>query len=180
MSETKLLGSSKVVRAVTDLNCRGKLIRGRQRTRVDGKLGSFEIIETPGETAEIDALFAKDLVANGSAILIEGGYCSVIPEADGFNRYVAWNPQRTKPEVYECVETLCTVAWAGMFFPKGAKIRLDINQFDRGYYCYSDETLLYSHQLRVQKQSPKKVRISQEEQAQKLNAVFEKMFPAAV
>jgi hypothetical protein len=176
----QILGSEKTVRAIAEnLVYRGRAIRGRRRTKVDGKFGAFDIVETPGETFTCDADFAREAINTGKVEYLSGGLCSVLAEKDGFHRYVPWNSQSEHVPQYERCETLHTIAWAGLFFPAGYSLRIDINQFDRPYYCFEDETAGVARQLRVLKLSPKKVKLDAAEQAGMVAKLMAAVFPAA-
>jgi hypothetical protein len=179
-SETLTIpGSIKTIRAKVNLQYRGRTISGRQRTRVDGEKGAYEIHTTPGETAEVDQAFAKEAVMSGKAELLEGGMCEVVAEQDGFNRYTDWRAKDGEGAVYERVEYLKNGAMAGgPYWGPGFKARVDISQCDRSSFCYEDETPNQWHAFRVLKVSPKKVRMSQAEQQGKINAIYSKLFPA--
>lgn len=181
-SETQpLLGSVKRIRAIKDLVYQGKAIRGRRFTKVDGRLGSYEIIHTAGEELECDQAFAKEAVMAGKAELVSGGNVEVIPQADGFPIYKSWLRNLSDPApVFERCEILKPQSFGdGCHLSIGFKCRLDTATFwDRSRFCYEDETLTDQHAIRVLKLSPKKLRMSQAEQQAKTDALFSKFFPA--
>lgn len=171
----------KKIRAISsDLVYQGRAIRGRQRTRVDGSHGSYEVFVTEGEEFECGQVFAKEAIERGAAILISGGSVDVTPMADGFPIYESWirNPADPAP-VFEPCELLRPLSFGDeCILPAGSKIRLDISTTPRTGIQYEDDEQNDSHSIRVFKISPRKVRISQAETAGKVNAIFEKLFPA--
>jgi hypothetical protein len=179
-SETQpLLGSVKRIRAILDLNYKGKEIRGSRRVKVDGKLGTYEIHSTAGQTAEVDQAFAKEVVMSGKAVIVSGGQVEVVPQEDGFHIYKSWLKNLSDPApVYECCELLKPLFLGdGCHLPAGSKIRIDVRSWDRRKYFYSDETQQADHTFRVMAPSPKRVKLNAVEQAGKVNAIFDKLFP---
>jgi hypothetical protein len=182
MSETQpLLGAVKKLRAISSgIVYQGRAIRGRQQTRVDGTHGSYEIFVTEGEEFECDQDFAKQAVMSGKAVLVSGGNVEVIPQADGLNIYKSWLRNLTDPApVFECCEVLRQMSFGdGCLLPPGFRCRLDIALADRTRLRYEDEQIDDLTSIRVLKPSPKKQRMSAAEQAGKINAIFEKLYPA--
>jgi hypothetical protein len=181
MSKTlELLGSVKVIRAISDLTYKGKLIRGRRNDRTDGKGGAYEIVSTPGEELEVEQSFGKLTVLSGKAELVSGGYCEVVFEQDGYHRYTDWRRKDSDPApIYERVEFLKQGGMAGgPFWPAGFKCRLDANTFlDRSTICYEDEQQTDYHTIRVLKPSPKQVQLNAIEQAGMVKTMWSKLFP---
>jgi hypothetical protein len=82
--------------------------------------GAYEIHTASGETAEVDQIFAREVVMNGQAELLEGGFCEVVVEKDGYHRYTDW--QRTADDhvpLFERCEILRVVCWDRLVFPAG-------------------------------------------------------------
>jgi hypothetical protein len=177
----ELPGATKVVRAIKDLVYLGRSVRGRRYERIDGKLGAYEINRVEGEEFECDQEFAKRVCMNGSAVLVSGGAVEVTPQADSFPIYQSWirDPAARAP-IFECVELLKPMWFGdGCLLEKGSKVRLDISSTPRASLCYEDDQLQPEHTLRLFKLSPKKLRVSAAEQAAKVNAMYNKLFPAA-
>jgi hypothetical protein len=180
-SETQpLLGAVKKIRAIKDLVYQGKAIRGRRFTRVDGKLGAYDITETPGEEFECDQNFAREAVMSGNATLLSGGQVEVVPQADGFPIYQCWvrDPAAAASNFEKCELLKPHFFGDGCHLPVGSKVRLDISLAARSSICYEGEQLNDSHSIRIFRISPQKVRVSQAETAGKVNALFAKFFPA--
>ena len=176
-----LLGSVKRIRAIKDLVYQGKAIRGRRRTRIDGTLGAYDINIIEGEEFECDQDFAKEVCMSGKATLLSGGQVEVIPQADGCPVYQSWvrDPAAPAP-LYERVELLKPFFFGdGCHLPIGSRIRLDLVAYRPTMLCYEDTERTDDHGVRVLKPSPKKMRVSQADQASKISAMWEKLFPAA-
>jgi hypothetical protein len=178
-SETLTIpGSIKTIRAKVDLQYRGRTISGIRRTRIDGEKGAYEIIMAPGAIAEVDQVFAKEVVMSGKAELLEGGMCEVVEEVDGFHRYTDWRVTDGEGAVYEKVEYLKNGAMAGgPYWGPGFKARVDISQCDRASYCFEDETPNQWHAVRVLKPSPKRVKMDAAEQSHKVSTMWKKLYP---
>jgi hypothetical protein len=182
MSETQPLpGAVKRVRAIKDLVYQGKAIRGRRLVRTDGKLGSYDITETPGEELECNQAFAKEVIMNGKAVLVSGGAVEVIPQADGFPIYKSWIKNLSDPDpIFEKCELLKPLFLGdGCHLPEGAKIRIDVRPWDRREYFYSDETQQDQHRFRVLAPSPKRTRLNAIEQSTMVAQLMAKVFPTA-
>jgi hypothetical protein len=182
MSETQpLLGTIKTVRAIRDVVYKGTAYRGRKRERVDEKNRGYYFIEThPGDQFTCDALFAKQAENNGEIVLLSGGRVTVTEQKDGFHTYQSWIKNASDPDpVYERCELLSPLFLGdGCHLPTGTKIRIDVRVYDRSQYFFSDETQNYQHRIRVLAASPKRTRLNAVEQAGKVNALFDKFFPA--
>jgi hypothetical protein len=178
-SEKPLLGAVKKIRAIQDLVYLGRSVRGRRSERIDGEKGAYEIQRTEGEEFECDQAFAKEAVMAGKAVVVSGGQVEVVPQEDGFPIYLSWvrDPSAPAP-VFERVELLRPLYFPPDFvLPKGARIRLDLSAYKQSMLCYED-TEAGEHVFRVLKLSPRKLRMSASEQSAKLDAVFNKLFPA--
>jgi hypothetical protein len=178
----KILGATKHVRAVKDVVYQAKEYRGRKRERVDDKDGAYHFEEThPGDDFTCDAAWAKQAENAGEIVLLSGGRVTVTEQKDGFPIYQSWlrNPSDPAP-VFERCELLKPMFFGeGCHLPTGTKCRLDVSLADRSRLCYEDTKFQPElHAYRVLRLSPKKLRISQEEQVGKVNAIFEKLFPA--
>jgi hypothetical protein len=179
-SETQPLpGAVKTIRAIKDLVYLGRSIRGRRRQRIEGKLGAYEETITPGETVEVD--HAKEAVMSGRAEVVSGGQVEVIPQANDFPIYLSWvrDPSALAP-VFERVEVLRPLYFPpDCILPKGFKCQLDLVAYKPSQLCYEDtEFNPELHTFRVLKLSPKKLKMTASEQAGKVNAIFDKLFPA--
>jgi hypothetical protein len=177
----EILGTTKVVRAIKDVVYQAKEYRGRKRERVDGKDGSYDFVETHvGDQFACDASFAKQAENAGQVVLLSGGRVTVTEPESEFPIYARWNRNLSDPPpVYERCELLKPL-WLGdgCLLPEGFRCRLDVQLAERTRLCYEDEQQTDAHAIRVLKLSPKKIRISQAEQAGKVNALFDKFFPA--
>jgi hypothetical protein len=173
-------GTMKTIRAIRDLEYRGKIIVGRRKVRIDHKFGAYEETLNPGETAVVEQTFAKEVVMSGLAELLEGGMCEVVAEKDGFHRYTDW---RRKPEdpvpIYERVEFLKAGGMpGGPYWQAGFKCRLDITTFwDRSRVCYEDQTATDQHSIRILKPSPIKVKMNAIELATRVGVMWKKLYP---
>jgi hypothetical protein len=175
-------GTMKTIRAIRDLEYRGKTIVGRHKIRIDGKHGAYEETITPGMTAEVDQVFAKGVVMDGRAELLEGGLCEVVPEKDGYHRYTDWRRRpEDPPPVYERVEFLKPSGMAGgPYWEAGFKCRVDITTFyDRSRVCYEDETPTSQHSIRIFRPSPVKVKLNAAELANRVGVLWAKAYPNA-
>ena len=173
-------GWTKKIRAVSDLVVKGKEIRGRRRVIVEGKLGAYDTVETLGDTVEIDdQSLARGIVDTGRGILLEGGYSTVTIDGE-LPRYVAWNPQSNEEPLFERVEILKPIHWAGLLLPQGFQCRLDIHAFDRSYYRFEDEPEDSSQCIRVLSASPKTQKLTAAAQTSMVQKLWSTVFPQPV
>jgi hypothetical protein len=182
-SEKPLLGAVKKIRAIRDLVYLGRSVRGRRKVRVDHKLGAYDETMTPGEEFECEQAFAKEAVMAGKAELVSGGQVEVVHQEDGFPIYLSWvRDPAAPPPVFERVELFRPLFFPpDCVLPKGFKCRLDLSPYKQSMLCYEDTEMNPElHGFRVLKLSPKKLKMTASEQAGKVNAIFDKLFPATV